>query len=124
MRRPRDASRFHAGMAAEAAVARHYEARGAEVLERRFRCPEGEIDLILRMDNLVIFVEVKSRKRQGPESPISQKQWQRLGLAATSYMLLYMSMMGAAPICRFDAALVGPDGTFEVIENAHSFDTL
>lgn len=120
----RTAQRYHAGLAAEEQVARHYSNNGGEILARRHRTPEGEIDLIVQQGNLLIFVEVKSRKRHGSDSPISQKQWQRLGLAANSYMLHHMSMTGAAPHCRFDAALVGPDGAVEVIENARSFDTL
>lgn len=110
--------RYHAGVAAEEAIARHYEALGATILERRLRTPEGEIDLIAERGDLLIFIEVKQRGRAGPDSPISQKQWHRLGLAAEFYMMHHTSMTGATRMCRFDAAIVGPDGTFEVIENA------
>ncbi|MEM7508878.1 MAG: YraN family protein [Pseudomonadota bacterium] len=110
--------RYHAGLAAEAQVARYYEARGGTIRERRLRTAAGEIDLVVQTGTMLIFVEVKARKRMGPDSPITEKQWQRLGLAAESYMLNYTSMTGAAPLCRFDAALIGPDGSLEVIENA------
>ncbi|MEM7237909.1 MAG: YraN family protein [Pseudomonadota bacterium] len=110
--------RHHAGLAAEEAVARHYEAKGATILERRLRTPEGEIDLIAEQGEMIIFVEVKHRKRLGPDSPITQKQWQRLGLAAEFYMMSGTSMTGATRMCRFDAVIVGPDGTFDVLENA------
>ena len=110
--------RFHAGLSAEAQAAAHYQSLGAEILEQRWRSPAGEIDLILRLGSMLIFVEVKARKRFGADSPISQKQWARLGLAAESYMLHYTEMTGATPLCRFDAALIGPDGELEIIENA------
>ncbi|MEM6905944.1 MAG: YraN family protein, partial [Pseudomonadota bacterium] len=98
--------RYRAGLAAEDQVARHYEALGFTIAARRLRTPEGEIDLIAERPGLVFFIEVKARKRLGPDSPISEKQWQRLGLAAESYMLRH-TMTGATPLCRFDAALVG-----------------
>ncbi|MEM8790034.1 MAG: YraN family protein [Pseudomonadota bacterium] len=110
--------RFHAGLSAEEQVARHYEAQGARTLERRLRTPEGEIDLVVELPGILVFVEVKARKHHGPESPISEKQWQRLGLAAEFYMMHRISVTGATPVCRFDAALIGPDGRLEVIENA------
>lgn len=110
--------RYHAGLAAEAQVARYYEAQGGTIRERRLRTPAGEIDLIVEIGTMLVFVEVKARKRLGPDSPISEKQWQRLGLAAESYIMHHTSMTGAAPLCRFDAALIGPDGSLEVIENA------
>lgn len=112
------ARRFHAGLAAEDRAARHYENIGAEILERRLRTPEGEIDLIVRLGEMLIFVEVKQRKRLGADSPISAKQWQRLGLAANFYMMHHTNMTGTAPLCRFDAAIIGADGRMEVIENA------
>lgn len=110
--------RYHSGLAAEAQVAQHYERQGAVIVERRLRTPEGEIDLIAEQGGLLIFIEVKQRKRMGPDSPISQKQWHRLGLAAEFYMMSRTSMTGAPPACRFDAAIIGADGRLEVIENA------
>ncbi|MEL6479710.1 MAG: YraN family protein [Pseudomonadota bacterium] len=120
-RRRRSGRRHYGGLAAEAAIARHYEARGAEVLAQRWRAGmqgAGEIDLIVTWPGLLVFVEVKARKFLGADSPISEKQWQRLGLAAESYRMLHAERTGAIPDCRFDAALVGPDGCLEIIENA------
>ncbi|MEM0924279.1 MAG: YraN family protein [Pseudomonadota bacterium] len=124
-RRRSQARRYHAGLSAEAQVARLYQAYGAVLLEQRWRAPDracdrsaGEIDLILLVQGVLVFVEVKARKSFGLDSPISQKQWDRLGLAAESYRLLYAERTGATPLCRFDAALVGPDGKAEVIQNA------
>lgn len=48
------------GKAAEIRAAHHYENLGFRILERNWRSPCGEIDLIVEKDNLVIFVEVKS----------------------------------------------------------------
>lgn len=111
------------GLAAEEQVARFYERRGAELLARRWRGEGGEIDLILREGDLIVFVEVKQRRaRAGLHEAITERQWRRLGSAAEEYMLGPGRLTGAIRGCRFDAALVGADGRIEIIENARSFD--
>lgn len=124
MRRARrGACNYHAGLAAEDAVEQIYLRRGARVLAKRHRTPEGEIDLIVQDGVCLVFVEVKRRKRlHGFDSPISEKQWQRLGCAALHYVVNNHDVTRVQPICRFDAALVGPDGQVSIIENARTFD--
>ena len=53
----RGARNFAAGLAAEDAVARHYERRGATVAHRRWRGGGAEVDLIAREGGTVVFVE-------------------------------------------------------------------
>jgi len=125
LRRHRGARGYRSGLAAEESVARAYTARGGTIRERRWRAPEGEIDLIVEFSQLLVFVEVKQRRRgTGADSPIGDRQWERLGSAANRYMMEIAQMTGAIPGCRFDAALLGPDGRLEIIENARSFDAL
>lgn len=107
-----------AGMSAEETVERRYRARGAEVLERRRRFETGELDLVTREGDVLVFVEVKRRKRHGPDAPIPRRQWYRLEAAAEQYISQYTSETGAEPCCRFDVALIGHDGTLQLIENA------
>ena len=47
------------GRQAETLVAWRYRLRGYRLLARRYRCPRGEIDLIMRKRNCVVFIEVK-----------------------------------------------------------------
>lgn len=54
---------YHAGLAAEDIVARNYAARAHQVAARRWRGKSGEIDLVMRDGDTVVFVEVK-KKRQ------------------------------------------------------------
>jgi len=54
---------YHAGIAAEAAVARLYETGGTPIAARRWRSAAGEIDLIARNGAEVIFIEVGSTWR-------------------------------------------------------------
>ncbi|SDZ89535.1 YraN family protein [Rubrimonas cliftonensis] len=114
--RARRGGRNHrAGLAGEDAAARFYESRGAEVLARRWRAPEGEIDLIVRDGGVIAFVEVKSGRGALRRDAIGPRQWARLEAAAVRYML--HAETGDAPV-RFDAAFVGPDGAVDVVENA------
>lgn len=50
------------GRKAEIAASAYLEMRGFTILERNFRRPRCEIDIVARKDNTVHFVEVKYRK--------------------------------------------------------------
>jgi putative endonuclease len=51
----------HLGRRGEARAAAHLASRGFTILDRNFRFHRNEIDLVARRDDLVIFVEVKTR---------------------------------------------------------------
>ncbi|MFN3615871.1 MAG: YraN family protein [Rubrimonas sp.] len=108
-----------AGLAAEETAATLYRERGAEVLARRWRSGRdaggGEIDLIVRFPDILVFVEVKAGRSAAARDAISPAQWLRLEAAAQAYMV--SSQTGDLPV-RFDAVFVGPDGAADVVENA------
>jgi len=107
---------YHSGLAAEEIAERAYRDRGGTVLARRWRCREGEIDLVVAIGQVVAFVEVKLWRRPGPDSPVAPRQWRRLADAAARWMA---QCPDAPRRCRFDAALVTGSGGVRVIENAH-----
>lgn len=114
---------YLSGLSAEDQTVRAYQKRGAEVLARRHRNEAGEIDIILRENGILVFVEVKQRRSRAElAESITERQWRRLGLAATHYIMSRSDMTGAIRGCRFDAVLVGADGQLEIIENARTFD--
>ena len=45
---------------------------GYRCLDRRYRRPGGEIDLVLTRDEILVFVEVKTR---GPACPVPPEEW-------------------------------------------------
>jgi putative endonuclease len=106
------------GLAAEETAARRYRAEGGRIRAARWRCPEGELDLVVDLPGEIVFVEVKARRAHGAEA-VSARQWARIGAAASRY--LAEETDGTRP-CRFDLALVDGAGRLERIENARSFD--
>ncbi|SDY21914.1 YraN family protein [Citreimonas salinaria] len=116
-RRARGETGYHAGLAAEEAVARDYERRGLHIIARRWRGQAGEIDLIARDSDTVVFIEVKaSRDFDRAMSHLGPRQVARLWAAAEEYAGTLAS--GSLTDMRFDVALVDGQGSVRVIENA------
>ncbi|HKE02313.1 MAG TPA: YraN family protein [Planctomycetota bacterium] len=72
------------GRLGEDAVAREYERRGARVVGRNVRTPEGEIDLVVRDGAALVAVEVKTRTGAGagwPAEAVTSRQLARVGRA-------------------------------------------
>ncbi len=92
-----------AGAAIESAAATWLQQHGLVVIERNFRCKGGEIDLIMRDRDALIFVEVRLRNRDdfgsAAESVTTAKQ-HRVIHAAQYYLATHPSHRDAA--CRFD----------------------
>lgn len=67
-------------------MAEWYEASGYRVLDRNWRCGEGEIDLVCRRGSTVVVVEVKTRSSAAfgpPAAAVTAAKRRRLrGLAA------------------------------------------
>ncbi len=118
MRRP--STGYQAGLAAEEAAARSYEAEGGRIAARRWRGDAGEIDLIVRFPGLVVFVEVKARRgHDEAAAAISPAQVRRIGAAAEGWLAEH----GTPDLeCRFDAVLVDGQGRCARLENAASFE--
>lgn len=94
------------GRQAEAKAALMLRMKGYRVLEKRYRSPAGEIDLIASKRGLFVFIEVKARKtvEEAFES-ITQKQRQRIEAAANHWIQNQSSQEFA---CRFDVIAVAP----------------
>lgn len=105
------------GLAAEDSVARHYRTLGAQELARRWRGQGGEIDLILRMGEEIVFVEVKaSKSADRAVLTLSERQVARLFAAAGEYLGTLPT--GQLTPMRFDVALVDGAGEVKILENA------
>lgn len=120
-RRVRGGNAWRSGVAAEEAVARHYEDSGRVVAARRWRSPWGEVDLIARHGATVIVVEVKkARSLDLAAHRLSRRQMDRLCAAAQAFC--EGEPKGSLTDLRFDLALVDGMGRVAVIENAFGED--
>ncbi|MDW4499007.1 YraN family protein [Sulfitobacter sp. D35] len=108
---------YHAGAAAEEAVERHYLQHGYTLAHRRWRGRGGEIDLVLRRREAVVFVEVKkSSDFARAAQRLAPAQIRRLLLSAEDF--LGREPKGALTECRFDVALVDASGACSILRNA------
>lgn len=108
---------YHSGASAELRIAQDYERRGFPVARQRWRGQGGEIDLIARDGDGLIFVEVKkSRCFSRAAERLSPRQMQRIYATAEEY--LGTQPRGQLTDVRFDVALVDGQGAVRVIENA------
>ncbi|WP_134738611.1 YraN family protein [Nocardioides sp. 503] len=63
------ASKQALGAYGEAVAARHLVAAGLSLLDRNWRCEEGEVDLVLREGAVLVVCEVKTRSSEACGSP-------------------------------------------------------
>lgn len=76
-----------------------------EILEKNWRYKKAEIDLIIKKDNILIFVEIKTRSTDffgNPEDFVSDKKMQMMLSAAQ----IYMENIGHDWEIRFDIITV------------------
>src|SRR5215212_4969295 len=75
------ATRRALGRYGEDLAARHLIGLGMALLDRNWRCPEGELDLVLRDGDVLVACEVKTRRGSGAGSPhqaVDQVRLERL----------------------------------------------
>lgn len=108
------------GAQAEQTAARFLLRQGLLLVQANYRCRFGEIDLILRDGDTLVFAEVRLRSRSdfgGAAASIDTHKQAKLIRAAQ----LYLAGLPHTPPCRFDALLlVSPDGKdgIEWLQNA------
>ena len=112
------------GSRAEWIAALHLQSLGLQIIAQNFRTKAGEIDLIARHDDTVVFVEVRYRRAAEyglPVETISATKRRRIVRAAAHYLTTLVTI----PNCRFDViTLIGDTPTSEACEWIQgAFDT-
>ena len=77
------------GDEAEEQACRHLDRAGFTIVERNFRTPVGEIDIVARKGDVLAFVEVRSREAPGfgsPEESVTPAKRRRIVAAARQYL--------------------------------------
>lgn len=110
------AASYRNGLAAEEQVVAHYLASGHALAARRWRGDSGEIDIVLRDAEGLVFVEVKSaRDVIRAAERVTTRQLARIARAATEFAA--GESEGLDTPMRFDVALVGASGEMDILSN-------
>lgn len=115
-----DRRRIDVGARGEARAARWYADAGYQVLDRNWRCRDGELDLVVGRGPVVAFCEVKTRRSDAfgaPAEAVTPAKQRRLRRLATRWLAERPAGERGWPELRFDVVCVTPAGV-EVIEDA------
>jgi putative endonuclease len=97
--------------------------RGYVILDRRFRTRCGELDIVARESNVIVFVEVKARSDGNfgvPFESVTRQKRRRLSQMAATY--LFQKHLVDVP-CRFDVVgVTGRPDDCKVEVLRHAFD--
>jgi len=100
--------------------------QGYEMIEKNYRCPLGEIDVVARKGDRLCFVEIKTRRshRFGrPEEAVDFRKQKKLIRLAEWYL---KKRTGPPSMISFDVLAVtwrkGDKPEFRLIENAFTAD--
>ncbi len=119
---PPAGSRSRTGAAKESLAARYLERRGLRLIERNHRCRFGEIDLVMRDCDSLVFVEVRYRgsPRFGtPAETVDRRKQRRLIAAAGHWLQANPSVLP----CRFDVVAISAQDRIEWLKNAFNADS-
>ena len=102
----------------EEAAKNYLEDKNYEIIERNYRTKYAEIDLVAKKDNVLIFVEVRTKRSRTfvtPEESINYRKLKKLYWNANSYAAL-KKWRGAY---RIDAICIvlNPDNTIAELEH-------
>ena len=96
---------------------------GYEIIETNYRCRDGEVDIIAKQKETLVFIEVRTKKSLkfgSPEESITQIKKERLRAVAEHYRQNHENL---SPEWRIDVVAIQMDSSgkvsrIEIIENA------
>jgi len=112
--------RRHLGDFGEAAAAAYLIRQGYVVCERQWHCRSGEIDLIARQGDQVVFVEVRTRRNTpsgSAEESVTPAKQQRL--VALAYAYLEAHNLNEHTPWRIDVIAVRIDRAGRIVQLTH-----
>ena len=112
------------GRRSEETAALHLQTLGYRIVERNYRTKQGEIDIIARDKDCIVFVEVKAKKTErfgNPKEAVTADKQRKISTVALHYL---KSTGQLASRARFDVVAVHPSNDtkrIEVVKNAFEF---
>lgn len=120
----KDKTKIATGKEGEKLAADFLKKNGYRIIDKNFRCPLGEIDIVAREKGTIVFVEVKTRKSSKlgyPEQAVGIRKQKKMSQLA----LWYLQKRKLADIsARFDVVAITmlPSGNeIKLIKNAFDF---
>jgi putative endonuclease len=120
----KDMTKISTGKEGEKIAAAFLKKNGYRICESNFHCPIGEVDIIAREKDELVFIEVKTRKSREmgyPEQAVGSKKQRKMSQLALWYM--QQKKLKEVP-ARFDVVAITllPDGNeIRLIRNAFDF---
>ncbi len=108
---------YQQGQVAEQLALRYLEQQGLRLVKKNFHSQRGEIDIIMRQDDTLVFVEVRQRSRRHYGSAlesITPKKQQRIIQTAHYYLQQHPQQQNDP--CRFDVVVIEPQSGEEKIQ--------
>ncbi|MFN3201885.1 MAG: YraN family protein [Bradymonadia bacterium] len=110
-----DPQRQAVARAGEELACSHLSLHGWSIVDRNWRCPQGELDIVATRGDVLAFVEVKTRRNPGgvhPAHSVTRAKQRRLARAADAYL---QSRRPIAAHWRFDIISIWQvEGTWQV----------
>lgn len=98
------------GSEQETAARIFLEGRGVHILEKNYRCRQGEIDLIGLDGEYLVFFEIKYRKNEKAGHPAEAVNWHKQrNICRVSDYYRYMKNYAADCAVRYDVVAVMPE---------------
>ncbi|MBA7668506.1 hypothetical protein ES703_76618 [subsurface metagenome] len=99
--------------------------RGYRILETNYRCPEGEIDIVAKQKDYLVFIEVRTKKSLefgSPEESITPAKKKRMTATALHYRQIHnnLPLLWRIDVVAVELNQKGKPSRIELIENAVS----
>jgi putative endonuclease len=126
LKKIKDTLKITTGKEGEKIAAAYLKKNGYRIMEINFRCPIGEIDIVAKEKDDLVFVEVKTRKSIElgyPEQAVGMRKQKKMSQLALWYM---QKRKIADTNTRFDVVaitLIPEKNEVKLIQNAFDFVT-
>lgn len=103
------------GQLAEQLACNYLQQQGLKLIEKNYRCRQGEIDLVMQQGDSLVFVEVRQRSQSGfggAAASVTVKKQEKLRLTA----LHYLQQKAPRADARFDVIAIQGESTAQQIE--------
>lgn len=112
-----DIGSFQKGILGESVAEGFLKLKGHEIVEKRYKTPYGEIDIISRYKNMIVCTEVKVRKTIGDGLHVVSSSQKRRVMDAYLHFIQHNPCFDNL-ISRFDVVVCAPGAAPLHLENA------